>query len=494
MPRSSSRTTTRNNNNGHDGELITPLDLALVASRDFIAADHLCLLNKYLYSVYRGDIKRLMVMMPPRHGKSSLTSLYFPAWYLSKKPDKRLILTSYEADFASSWGGKTRDLITAQYERLGVRVAPDSSAKNEWNIYGHKGGMSTAGVGGAITGKGADIFIIDDPVKNSEQAHSPTYRKKTYDWFQSTAYTRLEPDGAMIIIQTRWNKEDLCGTIIKESPDDWTILSLPAISKPNDLLGREPGKPLFPDRFGLKELEIIKEKIGSYWFAALYQQDPVDDNTALFKNEFIHYCNYSGGVFDLEGKLVIVEDCTIFQTCDPAASTKTTADYFVLCTWAITPDMDLILLDVIRQRLTGPKQVQLFKQAYHTWKPIAQFVEKAGVGETLIQFLLDEGLPIKPVSPGVTDKVTRAIPAAARMEAGKVFIIAASKKTWGPEFIDEILTFPLGAHDDQVDNVSYAVSVLALVKKLKIQMDYSKLSKSVSRGCTPFEYKNTKIR
>jgi predicted phage terminase large subunit-like protein len=462
----------------HDGDLVTPLDLAVYASKEqYMAPDHLLLLNEYLYKVYRGDIKRLMIAMPPRHGKSTLTSMYFPAWFLSKKPDKRVILTSYEADFAATWGYKTRNLITEYREKLGVRVSAESGAKDAWDIYGHAGGMYTAGVGGAITGKGADILIIDDPVKNSEQAHSPTYRKKTYDWYESTAYTRLEPGGAVIIIQTRWNKEDLSGQILAKEADKWTVLSLPALAVEGDLLGRQPGDPLFIDRFDRAALEEIKESIGPYWFAALYQQNPVDDENAIFKSEYIQYCNYSGGVFELGEKLVLVEDCTIFQTCDPAASKKTTADFFVLCTWAITQDADLILLDVLRLRLTGPDQIKLFRAQFNRWRPVAQFVEKVGVGYTLYQFLEDEGLPVKELKPGTQDKVTRAIPAAARMAAGRVWIISAAQKTWGPEFIDELLTFPLGAKDDQVDNLSYAVMVLAEVKKMKRGFNYSAMSR-----------------
>jgi predicted phage terminase large subunit-like protein len=368
-------------------------------------------------------------------------------------------------------------LITEHHDLLGVNVSPDSSANDRWDIADHSGGMYTAGVGGAITGKGADLFIIDDPVKNAEQAHSPTYRKKTYEWYESTAYTRLEPGGAVIIIQTRWNKEDLSGKILTKEGEKWTLLSLPALAGEDDPLGRAPGEALFKERFDNQALAEIKETIGPYWFAALYQQNPVDDENALFKSEYIQYCNYSGGVFDMGDRLATVEESIIFQTCDPAASKRTTADYFVLCTWALTPSMDLILLDVLRLRLTGPDQIKLFKKQFNMWHPVAQFVEQAGVGYTLYQFLEDEGLPVKPLKPGTQDKVTRAIPAAAKMAAGKVFIISAAQKTWGPDFIDELLTFPLGAKDDQVDCLSYAIIVLSEVKRMRTAFNYAAMSK-----------------
>lgn len=440
--------------------LVSPAFLAYKLSKgEWQPADHLLLLNKYLVEVATGKIKNLMIFMPPRHGKSELTSKYFPAWYLSRFPNKRVILTSYEADFAASWGYKVRDLVH-EYGKsvLGIQLSPDSSARDDWNLYKKKGGMVTAGVGGAITGKGADLFIIDDPVKNSEQANSKTYQEKALDWYKSTAHTRLEPDGSMIIIQTRWNDADLSGALLSEEPDKWTVISLPAFAEENDLLGRKPGEPLFKERFPANVLEDIKKTIGPYWFSALYQQRPQATDSALFKREHLRFCRVAGGLVDFGYKVFTFDQCRIIQTCDPAASLKTTADYFVLGTWAITPDNDLVLLDLIRLRLESPDQVKLFWHSYMRWKPESQYVETVGLGKTLFQHLKKEGLPVKEVTPGTADKYTRALPAAARMSAGTVYI--ADDGPWRHDFIDELLSFPTGAHDDQVDVLSYAVQVL----------------------------------
>jgi len=439
-------------------------------------AEHLLLLDEYLVKVANGEIKNLMVFMPPRHGKSVLTSQFFPTWYLAKFPEKRIILTSYEADFASSWGYKVRSLIQ-EYgpSKLGIDIAPDSSARNRWDLLGHSGGMMTAGVGGAITGKGADLLIIDDPVKNSEQAHSKRFRTKTLDWYKSTAFTRLEPDGAAVIIQTRWHEADLSGQLLEDEGRKWTVLNLPAIAGLNDPLGRKPGEALFRQRFDEEALAEIKETLGPYWWAALYQQTPQDEEGAMFKVQYFRYATLAGGVIDLEDRKYLYEDCEVFQTCDPAATTSSKADYFVLATWANTIDNDLILLDVLRLRLESPDQVRLFRRQYVKWKPSSQWVETVGAGKVLYQFLNDEGLPVKELKPGTRDKVMRAIPAAARMAAGKIYFRAGAP--WITELEEELIAFPNGAHDDQVDNVSYAFQVMVERKHKLKKMAYSKMSK-----------------
>ena len=457
---------------------VTPSDLAWIVSKGkWYPADHLLLLDDLLVKVSLGIIKNLMIFMPPRHGKSELTSKYFPAWFLGRFPDKRVILTSYEADFAASWGYKARSILQEHGPLFGVSISQQSAARDRWDIQGFNGGMMTAGVGGAITGKGADLLIIDDPVKNAEEAQSKTYRDKTYDWYRSTAYTRLEPGGAVIIIQTRWHEEDLSGKLLKEEPDKWTVISLPAIAEGEDILGRKKGDSLFPSRYDVESLQDIKNTLGSYWFNALYQQRPQPDGGSIFKREYFRYCSLENDIFDLGTKKAQYPKCKIFQTCDPAASTKTTADFFALGTWAQTPDNDLILLDVLKTRLEGPDQVNLFWQQYKRWKPAQQWVESAGVGKTLYQMLVREGLPVKELKAD-TDKVTRALPAAARMEAGAIYFLQGG--TWLHDVEEELLGFPNAAHDDVVDVVSYAVQVL-LSDRLMGGFDISKMIRTKSR-------------
>ncbi len=465
-------------------EPTTPANFAYLASREtWYPADHLLLLSDRLLDVAYGRISHLMIAMPPRHGKSELTSKYFASWFLGHFPDKRVLFCSYEADFAATWGYKVRNLLL-EYgtELFGITVSQSSSARNRSDIPDHAGGMMTAGVGGAITGKGADILIIDDPVKNAEEAQSKTYREKTFDWYRSTAYTRLEPGGAVIIIQTRWHEADLSGRLLKEEPEKWTVVSLPALAEEGDLLGRQPGTALFPSRYTAEDLQEIRTTLGAYWFNALYQQRPQPEEGSIFKRPYFKYCTLANGIFDLGLKKVAYEDCRIFQTCDPAASTRTTADYFVIGTWAQTPDNDLLLLDILRTRLESPDQVNLFKQQYNRWHPVFQAVESAGIGKTLYQLLVREGLPVKELKAD-SDKVTRALPAAARMEAGTIYLMQGAP--WLPDYEDELLSFPNGANDDQVDITSYAT--MLLIKGYKTgKIDLSGLirTKSRTRGKT----------
>lgn len=441
----------------------TPALFAQYCSRfKWLAFDYLLELSNALMKVASGEIKHLMIFMPPRHGKSELTSKYFPAWFLGNNPDKRIILTSYEADFAAQWGYKARNIMSEYGPKLfGYSVSGNSSARDRWDIAGHTGGMSTAGVGGAITGKGCHILLIDDPVKNAEEAQSKVYRDKAAEWYKSTAYTRLEPGGAVIIIQTRWHEDDLSGRLLKEEPDKWTVIRFPALAGDDDPLGRLPGEALSPRRYSVEALMKIKATLGPYWWNALYQQRPSALEGTVFKNQHIRYCTRDRDLFALElpdgsSKKIAYKECMVFQTCDPAVSTKASADYFVLATWALTPYHDLILLDLLRTRLEGPDQINLFKQQYTRWKPAFQGVEAVGVGKTMYQMLVREGLPIRELK-AEADKVTRALPAAARMEAGCIYLMRNAQGL--SEFVDELLSFPKGAHDDCVDCLSYAVQL-----------------------------------
>jgi len=436
---------------------VTPALFAQYCSRfKWVAYDYLLMLSDELIKVARGETKHLMISMPPRHGKSELTSKYFTAWFLGHFPDKRVMLTSYEADFAASWGYKARNILDENGHLFGLKVSGASAARNRWDIEGHGGGMVTAGVGGPITGRGAHLLIIDDPVKNAEDANSKTMRDKAAEWYKSTAYTRLEPGGAVIIIQTRWHEDDLSGRLLKEEPDKWKVINLPALAEENDPMGRTLGQPLSPHRYNIEALQEIKSTIGSYWFNSLYQQHPTPLEGAIFKAHHFKYWKPIPDGCDLGDKKVALSTCRIFQTCDPAASTKDTADYFVLATWALTKENDLILLNLLRTRLEGPDQVNLFKQQYQKWSPAFQAVESVGLGKTLYQMLVREGLPVRELKPD-KDKVTRALPAAARMESGCIYFLHSAP--WLGEFESELLSFPTGAHDDQVDVLSYAVQL-----------------------------------
>ncbi|MFA6852218.1 MAG: terminase family protein, partial [Bacilli bacterium] len=256
-----------------------PVGLATAYDRNYKIPSHIEKINKALIDVALGKTKKLIINMPPRHGKSELISKYFVAWYLLNFTNKRVILTSYEADFAASWGRKVKDVINTFGKQYKTRIRRDSNASNRFELL-QGGQLNTAGAGGAITGKGADILIIDDPIKNIEEANSKVLRQKVWEWFTTTAFTRLEPDGAVIIIMTRWHYDDLVGRILNnpEERKQWTWLSLPAINENNEALWAE--------RFSIDKLNEIKNTLGSMHFSALYQQKPVATENQIYKYEW----------------------------------------------------------------------------------------------------------------------------------------------------------------------------------------------------------------
>lgn len=410
---------------------------------------HINILNKKLLDVAGGRTKRLIVNMPPRHGKSELISKYFPAWYLGTYPNRRVILVSYEADFAASWGRKTKELLEEHGDDLfGIKLNRLSNASYRWDIAEHEGGLNATGVGGAITGKGANVLIIDDPVKNDEQANSKTYRDKTYEWFQSTAYTRLEPNGAVVIIMTRWHYDDLTGRLLanSNSNDKWEILSFPAIAKENDILGRKEGEALWVERFPVEKLYDIKNQIGSYWFSALYQQQPVATEYQIFKTEW--WKEYSDP--PPRGSLII-------QSWDTAFKEKEQNDFSVCTTWLLSGE-GYFLLDYWRARVLFPDLQKQVVMQYYKHRPNVVLIEDAASGQSLIQVLQRETkIPIKPIK-AIKDKITRAHLVTPLIESGKVYL---PKNAWFlADIINECSEFPYGAHDDIVDSITQALSYL----------------------------------
>ena len=399
--------------------------------------------------VAAGRIKRLIVSMPPRHGKSELVSRYFPAWYLGTFPDKRIILVSYEADFAATWGRKARDLLEEHGPSLfGIRVSGTSSAANRWDIEGHEGGMVTAGVNGPITGKGADIGIIDDPVKNDQEAMSATYQERAYEWYKSTFRTRIQRDGAIILIMTRWHENDLAGKLLaaqEEEGEKWEIVSLPAIAEDDDPLGRELGQPLCPDLFSKDALESIKKAVGSYWWASLYQQRPSPAEGGIFKRNWWQYYRRVPDRFD-----------EIIQSWDMTFKDTKTADYVVGQVWG-RKGADKYLLDQVRDRMDFPATVQAVRNLSAKWPQAkVKLVEDKANGPAVIATLKKEISGLIPVEPQGS-KESRAWAVSAEVEAGNVYLPDPSIAPWVHDFVEECAAFPNGANDDQVDAMSQAL-------------------------------------
>ncbi|MCX6156201.1 MAG: phage terminase large subunit [Candidatus Kapabacteria bacterium] len=458
-----------------------------------IPIPHLEKIDVLLRKVVDGEIKRLIINMPPRHGKSELISKYFPAWFLCKFPDKRVILAAYGSSLAVSFGRKIRNLLKGNSKFFNIELDPASCSVHSFSIKGHDGGMDSVGVGGAITGKGADLLIIDDPVKNYKEANSQTHRDNIWEWFISTAYTRIEPDGAIIIVMTRWHDDDLCGRLLNKSYEDikdkWEFLCLPAIAELDDPLERNAGDALWKRRFNLKKLLSIKNQLGNYWFSALYQQRPSPMGGGIFKRSFFKYYSddnefyylYHLNLTKIDSIKFRKSECSIYASMDLAVTQNQTSDYTVIILFAVTKMRDVLILDIIRDRFQGADHLNLLKRVYERFKPSIIGIESTQYQVTLVQSALREGLPVKKLKPDA-DKVTRALAMQARVEAGTVYF--KSEAAWLNEFEQELLMFPNVKHDDQTDAFSYIAKLIEPVSNNAPAAANvnTKTKKSITRG------------
>jgi predicted phage terminase large subunit-like protein len=452
------------------------------------AAVHLQAIDAALLDLFADpDARGLLVNIPPQHGKSQLISRYLPAWYLGTYPDARVLLASYEADFAAQHSAQARSILRNWGSGLfRVRLSDESRAAYRWDLAGSDGGMFAAGVGGAFTGRGADLFVIDDPVKNAEEAQSITQRNKQWEWFLSVVETRLASSAKMILIQTRWHRDDLAGRVLAEIHSGvrrgWRALVMPAIAEGDsgaDPTQREPGTALWPARFPLEWLEEKRKRwdsdearLGPYWFDALYQQRPAPKGGGILKREWFQYGRElpeekdKPARYELEGNgLYPVKQCWCFQTVDLAVSLKEAADYTVICTWAVGPRKELILIDRARGHWGSPEQKRQLKEQYLRHRPAFVSVESVAYQLALVQDARHEGIPALESKPR-GDKVARAQAFAARMEAGMVWFLREVPELGQLE--TELTEFPAGAHDDTVDCCSMAAYEVARRSKLKV--------------------------
>lgn len=445
---------------------------------------HLDLLNSKLLDLAMGDVRRLLISLPPRHGKSSLISHYFSSWFLGNNPDKRVILTSYEADFAASWGRKARATLQ-EYgaDVFGIRVSDESAAVNRWDLANHQGGMGTAGAGGAIIGKGADLLIIDDPIKNAEEANSQTVRDRIWEWYQSVAYTRLEPDGRIVIIQSRWNEDDLTGRVLNEMENGgeaWDVISLPALAEKDEYykgqLVRKAGEALWPARFPEDRLLEIKKAIGNYYWQALYQGRPSPMEGNLFKRGYFKYFQETEREYLLADRVYSKNDVRIFTTVDLATSLSKEASFFCIGVFGLTPQNELLVLEIFRARVEAPEQLNIVKEYYVKWHPFAIYVESVAYQLSFVQQLRRNGLPVKEFRVR-DDKVARAISSTALYEGGRIYHRAGAP--WLGDFEEELVLFPHGANTDQVDVLSMASLTLANLNLGKKAVRFVKTEKEL---------------
>ena len=421
----------------------------------FIGGPHHDIMAESFERVARGELKRLIINMPPRHTKSEFASYLFPAWFLGQYPEKKVIQTAHTAELAVGFGRKVRNLIQSpDYQDVfqGIDLSTDSKAAGRWNT--NKGGDYFAiGVGGAVTGKGADVLIIDDP--HSEQdaqagQYNPEVFDKVYEWYTSGPRQRLQPGGAIIVVMTRWAKRDLTGQIIKsmserEGADEWEVLQLPAIMP--------SGNPFLEAFWKLEELESLKAELPASKWNAQYQQDPTSEEGALIKREWWKEWT--------EHELPPCE--CIIQSWDTAFLKTQRSDYSACTTWGVfyhNNDADqqrpnLILLDSFKDKLEFPELKRAAYDKYWEFEPDQMIVEAKASGAPLVFELRAMGIPVTEFTP------TRGNDKIARVNAETDLFSSASvwyyESRWADELIDECASFPTGDHDDLVDSTTQAL-------------------------------------
>lgn len=399
-------------------------------------AEHHRLIAKKLEAVERGEIDRLIICMPPRHGKSELASRRFPAWYLGRHPGHSVIAASYNSDLASDFGREVRNIVSGPEFGciFDTTLRADSSAANRWHT--DAGGMYVAaGVGTAVTGRGADILLIDDPIKDREEADSELKRQKIWDWYTSTAYTRLHPGGRIVVIQTRWNEDDLAGRLLATNEDNWEVLELPALS--------DDGSALWPDFYPANVLNRIRTSIGPRNWSALYQQRPAPEEGDFFKREWLRPVN----------QLPDPKTLRVYGGSDYAV-TADGGDYTVHVIVGLDPDDRMYLLAVWRGQTDSSVWVEAFCDLVEHWKPIGWAEEngqiKSGVGPFLTRRMRERKTFVhREAFPTRGDKAVRAQSIRGRMSLNGLYYL--SDVPWFPALEAELLSFPAGKHDDVVD-------------------------------------------
>jgi predicted phage terminase large subunit-like protein len=430
-----------------------PADFAAkLSSGTWVHARHLDLLSKKLAALERREIRRLMVSMPPRYGKSFLVNTYFPLWWLTLHPFDRIILAGYGETFARKWGGDVRDLIIEHSEELNLVIDRESTAADDWNLT-RGGGMLCVGVGGALMGRGANVLIIDDPIKNDLEANSQTYRDRLWDWWQASASTRLEPNGVVVIVATRWHEDDLLGRIERDHAEDWEIVKIPAIAEADDILGRYEGEPLWPERFTGPDSPVeIKKRSSPYWFSAMFQQRPSPPGGGLLGRDDWQFYHTKPARFD-----------QMIQAWDFALKDKATSDYTVGQVWG-RAGADLYLIEQIRGHLdlaTIERHMKSWTIKYQ--QATAKIFEDTALGPAVKQRLQHEVPGIIPIPVKGTSKRSRAENVIPYLQGHNLYLPErqdGSKERWVWDFIEECAQFPRATHDDQVDALGYAVAYL----------------------------------
>ena len=439
----------------------------------FIEGAHHRIMADAFERVANGTLKRLVINMPPRFSKSEFASHYLPAWFLGRFPHKKVIQSSHTAELSKGFGRKVRDLVaSAEFQDVfpGVELKKDSTSAARWET-NQKGEYFSVGVGGAVAGKGADIYIIDDSVSEQEgKSGRPEAFQEVYDWYETGPRQRLQPGGAIIIVETRWNKADLTGRVVKKAAtrdgvDDWEVIEFPAIlheGEPNE-------KSLWPGFWSLKELKAIKAEISPFRWSAQYMQRPSSSETAVVSREMWK-----------RWEEPTPPDCSfIIQSWDTAFTKKTTADYSACTTWGVfylgraqgRSVANLILLDAFRERLSFPELKAKAWEKYEQYNPDSLVIESRAAGWPLIYELRERGILVTDYTPSAGEDKTVRVNAVSDMFSSG--IVWAPDTLFAEDVIEEFADFPQGETDDLLDSSTQALIKFRRGGLVQLSTDYA---------------------
>ncbi len=421
---------------------------AMAQSHGVVPAAHHALLLRHLSLVAEGGCDRLLVLMPPGSAKSTYASQVFPAWWFHRHPASSVIAASHTGELASHFGRMVRNLAAEHADWLGYGLKKDNHAAHRFETTG-RGVYFATGLGGAITGRRADLVLIDDPVKSHQEAESAQHRDAAWNWYRSELLPRLKPGGRVVMIMTRWHADDIGGRVLA-SDDGWRVLRLPALAEADDPLGRRPGMPLWPEWEDMAALDRKRIALGEKGWAALYQQRPMEQQNALFR---------IGRVALVDG---LPGDISWVRAWDLAASEGREADFTVGLKLGRDPTGRFVVGDVMRFK-GGPHEVAqtilAVARADGTAVPVCLPQDPGQAGKVQVAWLTAQlaGFRVS-ASPETGSKLIRAQPVAAQVAAGN---FAALKAEWNAAFLAELEEFPQGRRDDQVDALSRAFGALA---------------------------------
>lgn len=404
------------------------------------------LIQRHVQMILNGQTDRLILTVPPRHGKSEMVTVRLPVYCMERDETFRAIVGAYSQSLARKFSRKSRKLARER----GILLSREASNVDDWETETNApvpGGMRAAGVGVGITGMGANGGIIDDPVKNRKEANSEVYREAVWDWYKDDVSTRLEPLAFLIVIMTRWHEDDMAGRLIREEGrsdegGQWTVINLPALAEADDLLGRREGEALCPERYDEVALARIKKTLGDS-FNALYQGRPTAATGNIVKRKWFRYY---GAAPAANVTLEIVQSWDTASKGDQQGSA-----YSVCTTWAVTR-IGAYLLDVYRERLNYPDLKRAAMNLASRWEPGTVLVEDKSTGQSLIQELREEtSVPVVPIEPE-GDKITRMVVESSAYESG--WVLHPEHANWLPDFESELAGFPFAPAADQVDSTS----------------------------------------